>query len=612
MADAEDTLFLVGPTFEQLDPKDILVTPTGQTQTTLAQALADAGGTVVEVDIAGGPFLTAGTITTTGTILSSSASLTAHGVLIGQGVSAVAATAALGNAQLLVGQTATDPLPRDVSGDVTMDNTGAFALIASGVTAGTYGDGSNLAQFQVDAAGRILAAASVPINGTITPQSLDGILFADQFASINAAIAALPSTGGMIVLPPNTTYVINAPADRIICTKNNVTLWAPSWNTIIQRGAGLAASWDMITMSGTGNTAAGFTIDGNSVVHSGFELVMSGATALVERMQIINSAGSGHIRVTAIDYHVTGNTIIGTGVELNTQRGYGISAIGGVRGKIDHNTVKDCTIEGIAADGDGTIVDSNYVENCHLYTGGEGGNISFYELQGAGTHTYGAVYSNNVIVGGGSKAYGYEIDGNNVTVSGGSITGVPLYAVLLFWGTGASIRGLNIRNCCTVASHDAISVQAGVSGFSITDNTVIDDQLVATIRYGIRVEAGASDTYIITGNNLTTRGTAALSDLGTGVQKIVKNNRGVEDVAFTVASAATITVPVNPMILLTGSAAITQMVIGTIGNDKEVVFFPNGAAVFTAGGNISNTVTCVAGVPVRGIYQGGKWYIGGS
>ena len=183
--DAEDTLFLVGPNFEQLDPKDILVTPAGQTQTTLAQALADAGGTVVEVDIAGGPFLQAGTITTSGTVHNSSASLTALGVLIGNGASAVAVTAAMGNAQLLVGLTAADPVPRTVGGDVTMNNLGQFALIASGVTAGTYGDSSNVAQVQVDAEGRVLAAANVAISAAAylasLPNSDAGLNTGDPF-----------------------------------------------------------------------------------------------------------------------------------------------------------------------------------------------------------------------------------------------------------------------------------------------------------------------------------------------------------------------------------------------------------------------------------------------
>lgn len=177
MTAALDTLFFTGPVFEQLDPKDILVTPTGKPQTTLADALGGAsGGTVDEVVVQAGPFLANNTITVVGTVQNSSASLTAHGVLIAQGSSPVSASAVLTSGQLLVGQTGADPLPKTVSGDATLDNTGALGLVATGVTAGTYGDATHVGQFQVDAAGRLLAAAKVTITGAAPTGAAGGDL----------------------------------------------------------------------------------------------------------------------------------------------------------------------------------------------------------------------------------------------------------------------------------------------------------------------------------------------------------------------------------------------------------------------------------------------------
>ena len=112
MTEASDTLFLTGPNFEQLTPQEVLVTPAGQEQTTRAQALADAGGTVVEVDVAGGPFLQAGSITTIGTVENSITSLANHGILLGAGTAAVTVTAAMTSGQILVGQTGAAPLPK--------------------------------------------------------------------------------------------------------------------------------------------------------------------------------------------------------------------------------------------------------------------------------------------------------------------------------------------------------------------------------------------------------------------------------------------------------------------------------------------------------------------
>lgn len=190
MATQPDTPFVTGETFEQLLADAIWVTPQGGTRKTLAQALAAAaGGTVTQVVVADGPFLAGATITTAGTV-ASSVNPTAHGILIGQGVSAVSATAALTSGQILVGQGATsDPLPRTVSGDLTADNTGAFALIESGVTAGTYGSASNVAQLDIDATGRVLSAVNVPLGiGTKLVATL----------SANGAIGVLPA-GAMLI-----------------------------------------------------------------------------------------------------------------------------------------------------------------------------------------------------------------------------------------------------------------------------------------------------------------------------------------------------------------------------------------------------------------------------
>lgn len=56
---------------------------------------------------------------------------TNHGVLLGQGASAIVATAAMTDGQLLVGQTSADPLPKTVGGDMTMAATGNISLKTS-------------------------------------------------------------------------------------------------------------------------------------------------------------------------------------------------------------------------------------------------------------------------------------------------------------------------------------------------------------------------------------------------------------------------------------------------------------------------------------------------
>jgi polygalacturonase len=74
-------------------------------------------------------------------------------------------------------------------------------------------------------------------------------------------------------------------------------------------------------------------------------------------------------------------------------------------------------------------------------------------------------------------------------------------------------------------SFDGIGVAAGASNFSIRGCRVVDDPLLGsgTQRDGIRVSVGASNNYVIAGNDV--RGTG-LTDGGTGTTKQVYDNLG--------------------------------------------------------------------------------------
>lgn len=110
--------------------------------------------------------------------------LTNHGILLGQGTGAVAATAVMSDGQLLVGQTSADPLPKTVTGDVTITAAGVTA-IGSGKVTNTMLAGS------IDLATKVtglLPIASVPaLNGfTDADWALDDRLpFYDTSAPAN-------------------------------------------------------------------------------------------------------------------------------------------------------------------------------------------------------------------------------------------------------------------------------------------------------------------------------------------------------------------------------------------------------------------------------------------
>ncbi len=67
-------------------------------------------------------------------------------------------------------------VPQPISGDATLSQTGALSLSATGVPAGTYGDGTHVGQFTVDAKGRLTSAQNVTITGAAPTGAAGGDL----------------------------------------------------------------------------------------------------------------------------------------------------------------------------------------------------------------------------------------------------------------------------------------------------------------------------------------------------------------------------------------------------------------------------------------------------
>lgn len=145
----------------------------------------DVSGGSTGLTTSGGPITSSGTITIAGTLAVGSGgtgvgSLTANGILYGG--TTVGVTAAMTNGQLIVGQTSAAPLPKTVSGDATLAASGALTLANSGVTAATYGSGTQVPQIAVDVKGRITSATNVNI--TLSLSVLDPEILARLNLSI--------------------------------------------------------------------------------------------------------------------------------------------------------------------------------------------------------------------------------------------------------------------------------------------------------------------------------------------------------------------------------------------------------------------------------------------
>ncbi|MBI4368592.1 MAG: hypothetical protein HY547_00005, partial [Elusimicrobia bacterium] len=92
----------------------------------------------------------------------------------------------------------------------------------------------------------------------------------------------------------------------------------------------------------------------------------------------------------------------------------------------------------------------------------------------------------------------------------------------------------------TSNTYDAISIAAGAAHFAISSNQFKLFSTNNVPRYDIFIATGASDNYQITENNFATFGTAAISDGGTGSNKVILGN-----VPNTVVSMTSGTVVLN-------------------------------------------------------------------
>jgi hypothetical protein len=308
---------------------------------------------------------------------------------------------------------------------------------------------------------------------------------------------------------------------------------------------------------------------------------------------------------------ITGSTITGLGAALSTQRGYGVWAINHVPVMIDGNVITGTGIDGIGADGNGTVITGNYVANCHWWLAQTGGQIVTYDNTNAASSI--SVTNNVVEQGGATSAGGLELHGNNVTASGNTIRNQYASGIGISSGKGFTVTGNTVLVCGLDASgnQDGVYVNANVTDFVISGNRIADDQVTPTMRWAIGVNIGTSDRYSITGNSCqpTNRPNSPITDGGTGVNKVISNNLGMDNVFLnSLASAATISIPLNPNIDLTGTTGITT-VTGALWPGRQFIFWPTGIVTFTAGATIGNTFTTVANTPVIAIFDGTKLWL---
>lgn len=436
----------------------------------------------------------------------------------------------------------------------------------------------------------------------ITPSAVDGTIYCDQYVSLVACYAAVPSGGNTkIILPPNTTIVLTS---TLNITKPNVIIECPSWGTVIQRGANSTAMpAQIVRLAGTGDQIRDCTIDGNGNVFSGAsqELGLDAQNSLAWHNQVINLGARNGIALTAAGDTASYNTV--TGLSSATIGEYGIWAINHVTVTIDHNIVSGTQLDGIGFDGTGSKATDNHVFNCQCNTSQSGGQIVGYP------NYYAMLIANNTIDQGcGVPSNGIETNGFSVTVSGNTINNQNGAGISINPNSiGELLSGNTVLNSGQVGGATGVIIQHDVTNVTIIGNRFTDNQSPHTQTYGVGTSIGNQDHLVITGNDLTNNLTGPLQDQATGLNKNFAHNDGIDNVIPSVASASALALPVNPTVVLTGTTGVTS-ITGEIWTNRQVTLLPAGIVAFSAGNNIANSFTSSAGVQFSGVFDGALWH----
>lgn len=223
------------------------------------------------------------------------------------------------------------------------------------------------------------------------------------------------------------------------------------------------------------------------------------------------------------DHYVRDVVVTGTlgsecraAVEINNSTGTWLDTVGGLQ----------CTNGLVILAATGVTIEHIFSSNCAWDTCTNNGAL----IQANGTGivrrivSVGDWYCTNTLSGAATAGAG--------TVSLASFIGCRFYnnvqhGAAVATGTNLRFQGCQISGNSRSSSgtYDGINIAAGVTLFAVSD--CISSQTSGfsnTQRYGLAIETGASDNYIVTDNNFLTNATGGLLDGGSGTSKVIRGN----------------------------------------------------------------------------------------
>ena len=265
--------------------------------------------------------------------------------------------------------------------------------------------------------------------------------------------------------------------------------------------------------------------------------------------------------------------------------------------KFTNCIIDSCRAYAVRVDHTGTptVFGNVYFDTCHIIanyalSAGEGTAVPlvYCGLLGA----TGAITFANCIIAGGQTDGLYAVDATNLILEGNTIAD----------NNAGGTTGVGVQ----IVRGDKVT---------IANNQIFDQKGGGALQaYGVKL-SGVITNFSMQGNVFKGNVSDSLLNNGTLTLSIIQNNVGIDTTSASIASAATIALPVggNRQIIITGTTQI-DTINGMIGNGDTFYAYCVNNLQFSAAGNIVKSFLTVGATLVIGQWNttAGKWYLQGT
>jgi parallel beta-helix repeat protein len=494
---------------------------------------------------------------------------------------------AAGSLQTTNNQTLT--IGGDTTGDINISpRNGSGIVTVNGTLAAKTSGGATIVVAASDSSAKGKLQADYVADGT------------DDDVTIETAIAALPSTGGSVVLLDGTYSIGDSAGDGIDLIKSNVSIIGSGRSTVLQRQGDTASNDGVITVGDNSTTVTGvvisdLAIDGQKGTYAGAENLGIYYKRNVYQSKIINSwihdnDGNG-VYLYGLGGPDSYNVISNNDIRNNDD--YGVRIENTDANTISHNVIQANLTDGIIIQGSYTTVTSNLIysnsaDGIQIASSGTKNTISGNTIRGnSGVGVYVFPGNDNTITGNTitENTDGVRIDtSSDNIVSSNVITDNTQYGIILTSGAETIVSGNTVRSSgshgiyvynssdnSTITNNFIEEVGASSDGIlvAVVDNLLVSGNRIQDSggsRYGINISDVNADNNYIGQNEITGTGFAQLVvNAGTGTTQQTRNQFAIEGASLGKSLLTLNQTNTNWNILAASSSGITRMILDSTG-----------------------------------------------